>query len=228
MLCILTWIPGQIYTVVKCFVGRLGVGFSFNEVPSWTRTLSPQLHYLTRQPVLPTPTQVSVLSHLCLLSPSLYLLNWFKSLCLSTWPFWSATGHLIANQSKTLLMFFSFAKLGLFFFKFPYLTSGWTNFNRGNVILEQWISFGVTQEQLPSLPHPSALHSWGVSWPLSTSQISLLCCAQPNFSPLVRVKFCHLWDFNHHSLQCQLFSKGTNTMYKARMKKNTRLLILLI
>lgn len=88
------------------------------------------------------------------------------------------------------------------------------NFNRGNVILEQLTSFRVTQEQLPSLPHPSALHSLVVSCPLGASWVSLPCCAQPNFSPLVRVKFCHLWDFNHYCLQCQLFSKETNTVYK--------------
>lgn len=80
--------------------------------------------------------------------------------------------------------------------------------------MEQLTSFGVTQEQLPSFPYPPALHPWDVSCSLSASWVSLPCCAQPNFSTLVRVKFCHLWDFNHYSLQCQLFSKETNTMYK--------------
>lgn len=115
--------------------------------------------------------------------------------------------HLLANQSKIPLVFFAFAS-------FPYPTSGWVNFNGGDVISERLTSFGVTQEQHPPLQHPSALHPWGDCCPLSTSRVSLLCCAQPNFSTLVRVKLCHLWDFNHYSLQCQLFSKETNRLYK--------------
>lgn len=116
-------------------------------------------------------------------------------------------GHLLANQPKIPLTFFASAR-------FPYPASGWANFNGGDVISEQLISSGVTQEQLSSLQHPSALHPRGDCCPLSTSRVSLLCCVQPNFSTLVRVKFCQLWDFNHYSLQCQLFSKEKNTLYK--------------
>lgn len=69
-------------------------------------------------------------------------------------------GHLSANQSKIPLVFFASAR-------FPYPTSGWANFNGGDVISKRLISFGVTQEQLPSLQHPSALRPWGDCCPPS-------------------------------------------------------------
>lgn len=80
--------------------------------------LTPLLNQAASAPYTNTG-QVSVLSHLCLLSPLLYLLNWFKPLCLSTWPFWSPPGRPICqqNQSKTPLMFFPFAKVFFFFFE---------------------------------------------------------------------------------------------------------------
>lgn len=121
-------------------------------------------------------------------------------------------GHLLANQSKIPLALFAFAR-------FLYPASGWANFNEGDVISKRLTSFGVTQEQLSSLQHPAALHPWGGCCPLSTSQVSLLCCIQPNFSTLVRVKFCQLWDFHHYSLQCQLFSKETSISYKGENKE---------
>ena len=114
---------------------------------------------------------------------------------------------LLANPSKIPLVLFAFVR-------FPYSASGWENFSRWDVTPERLSSFGVTQEQLPSLQYPAALHPWGECCPLSISWVSFLCCRQPNSSTLVRVKFCWLWDFNHYSLQRQLFSKETNTLYK--------------
>lgn len=114
--------------------------------------------------------------------------------------------HLLANQSKIPLMFFVFAR-------FPYPVQRWANFNRV-VILERLTSLGLHK----SCSHP-ALHPWGDCCPLNTSRVSLFCCAQPNFSTLIRVRFCHLWDFNHYSLQCQRFSKEIHTLYKGVQRK---------
>lgn len=134
--------------------------------------------------------------------------------------------HLLANQSKTPLIVFAFEKG--FFLKFPYLTSKWANFNRGNVILEQLTSFEVTQEQLPSLPHPSALHPWGVSCPLSASCSHSLAVLSQTSQPLSGSNSVTFGisviilpsanSFQRKQIQCT----------KERMKKNTRLLILLI
>lgn len=85
-------------------------------------------------------------------------------------------GHLSANQSKIALVFFASAR-------FPYPTSGWANFNGGDVISKQLISFGVTQELLPSLQHPSALPPWGDCCPQTFMGLTPLLCSAKLLNP---------------------------------------------
>lgn len=137
--------------------------------------------------------------------------KWFKSLRLSTWAFLIPLRHLLANQCKIPLVFFGFAR-------FPHPTSGWANFNGGHVTSEQLTSFGVTQEWFTSLQHPSALHPWSRSFAV-ISQISQALSGSNSVSfGISIIIFSSAKSFQRKQIHCT----------KERMKKNTRLLILLI
>lgn len=130
-------------------------------------------------------------------------------------------GHLSANQSKIALVFFASAR-------FPYPTSGWANFNGGDVISKRLISFGVTQELLPSLQHPSALRPWGDCCPPSIHGSHSFAVLSQTSQPLSGSNSATFGISIIILSSANSFQRKQIHCTKGRMKKNTQLLFLLI